>query len=96
MSVHFQGCTGLFQHGGGRRFFMEAAVFVGVTVYGLQENLVDDGSCGLSVRVLDLVGVYMVCLRDSTLLQRVELLQLVRWSVERRNNMNAWINVSPN
>lgn len=95
MSVHFQGCTGLFQHGGGRRFFMEAEVFVRVTVYGLQENLVDDGSCGLSVRVLDLVGVYVVCLRDSMLLQHVELLQLVRWSAESRNNMKAWISVSP-
>lgn len=75
---------------------MEAAVFVRLTVYGLQENLVDDGSCGLSVRVLDLVCVYVVCLRDSMLLQHVELLQLVRWSAESRNYMKAWINVSPN
>lgn len=74
MSVHFQSCTGLFQHSGGRRFFEVAAVFICFSVYGLQENLMDDGSCAVRVRVVDLVGVDVVCLRDNMLLQCAELL----------------------
>lgn len=76
MRVHFQGCTphGVLQHGGGRRVFVEAAGFVCVTVYGLQENLVHDGSCGLRVQGLGLVVVHVVRLRDSMLRQHVQLL----------------------
>lgn len=43
-------------------------------MYGLQENLVDDGSCVLRVRVVEFVGIYMVCLQDIVMLQHVELL----------------------
>lgn len=76
MRVHLQGCTsyGVLQHGGDRRVFVEAAAFVCVTVYGLQENLVDDGSCGLRVWGLGFVVVYVVRLWDCMLLQHVERL----------------------
>lgn len=76
MCVHFQGCTSyrVLQHGIGRRFFVEAAAVVRITVYGLQENLVDDRSCGLSVWDLGLVVVYVIRLWDSMLLHHVELL----------------------
>lgn len=43
-------------------------------MYGLQENLMDDGSCVLRVRVVEFVAIYMVCLQDIVMLQHVELL----------------------
>lgn len=89
VGVHFQSCTGLSQHGGGRRFFVVAAVFFWVSVYGLQENLMNDWSCAVRVQVLDLVGVGLVCLLDSMLLQCAALLELLGWSAESRDDMKS-------
>lgn len=66
---------------------MKAATFLCVTVYGLQENLMNHLSCCLRIESLGLVVAYMVCLWDSLLRQ---LLQLISWSVERwQKSMNA-------
>ena len=62
MRVRFQSGAsyGVLQHGCSRRFFVEAAALLRFTVYGFQENLVDDGSCAVRVRSLGLVVVDVV------------------------------------
>lgn len=74
MCVCFQGAASyvVLQHDCSRRFFVEAAALVCVTVYGLQENLVDDGSA-ISIRSLGLVVVDVVCLRDCLMLHYVKV-----------------------
>lgn len=88
--VHFKKCAshGLLQHDGARRVLVKAAEFLWVSMYGLQENLVDNWFCSLRVWSLDLVVVYVVCLWNGLLQQ---LLYLVRRSVKRRK---AKMNVS--
>lgn len=85
MCVHFQSraSSRVLQHRGGRRVFVEAAALLQVTVYWLQENLVDYWPCDVQFCSFGLVVVYVVRLWDGLLLQQAQLLQPVRWSVER-------------
>lgn len=61
---------------------MKAATLLCVTVYGLQENLMNHLSCCLRIESLGLVVAYMVCLWDSL------LRQLISWSVESGDGKN--------
>lgn len=78
MCVHFQARASyrVIQHRGGWRIFVETATLLWVTLYGLQENLVNYWS--FDVRVynlgLRLVVVYVVRLWNGLLLQHGELL----------------------
>lgn len=69
---------------------MKTATLLSVTVYGLQENLVDYWSCDLRVWSLGLhlVVVYVVRLWNSLLLRHGQL-QPVRRTDENRDYMKS-------